>query len=369
VLLIRRGKEMSYSHKYLFSVLVKVFESMGCSASDAEKVAEVLVRAELRGINSHGLIRVKDYYQLWKSGRINTEARIRVVHESPSTAVVDADSALGMIAGQKAMSLAIEKAKKCGSGWVSVRNSNHFGIAGFYASMALKHDMAGLAMTNANPLVAPTFSLDRLLGTNPIALAFPAGEEPDFIADFATTPIARGKLSIMQKQGIKVPIGYVQDSHGMSSNDPDILKQGGAIVPLGSDREHGCHKGYCLAASVDILSAIFSGAGFGPFVPPSVDYLPLPEEGHGKGTGHFFGAMRIDGFQTVESFKKRMDQWIRTFRAARPADGQEKVLIPGDPERESEENKKKNGITIIEKVKEEFAEVCKGLGVAFDEKN
>src|SRR6056297_2732525 len=188
-----------YTIQYLEEFTRKVFEKMGCPSDQARAVTDVFIAAELRGLPSHGMIRIKDYYQLWKAGRINVNPDVRVVHESPSTAVVDGDGAVGMIAATRSMEIAIEKARKAGTGWVSTRNSNHFGIAGYYAMMALEKDMIGVAMTNANSLVAPTFSKSRMLGTNPIAVAVPAGKFPPYVADFATTPIARGKLAIKGK--------------------------------------------------------------------------------------------------------------------------------------------------------------------------
>jgi len=155
--------------------------------------------------------------------------------------------------------------------------------------MALEFDMIGICLTNANPLVAPTFSISRMMGTNPIAVAIPAMNQPPFVADFATTPIARGKLAVAEKKGEKVPFGFVQDKDGLPSDDPTILKRGGSMLTLGGDRLHGSHKGYCLSSIVDIFSAVFSGANFGPFVPPSVAYLPVLEKKVGAGTGHFFG--------------------------------------------------------------------------------
>ncbi len=352
-----------YTYKYLRDFTKKLFLVIGCSENDAATVANVLLKSELRGISSHGLLRIADYYNLWKQGRINTNPNIVIVHETPSTAVVDGDSALGMIAAKKSMEIAIEKAKAVGTGWVSVRNSNHFGIAGYYSMMALEHDMIGIAMTNANPLVAPTFSIDRLLGTNPIAVAVPADKQPPFVADFATTPIARGKLDIMHKKGKKAPLGYVQDKDGNACDDPNILTQGGAILPLGGDYEHGSHKGYCLGSVVDILSAVLSGAGYGPWVPPSVAYLPVKNNPDVKGTGHFFGAMRIDAFRPAAEFKEMMDKWILTFRNSKPAEGQEKVLIPGDPERELEVVKMKEGIDVMPVVVEKLNEIAEELGV------
>ena len=192
---------------------------------------------------------------------------------------------------------------------------NHFGIAGYHAMMALKHDMIGIAMTNASPLVAPTFSIERLLGTNPICVVVPAGEEPPFVADLATTTAANGKLEILQRKNQTAPEGWIQDKDGKTSNNPHELKSGGALFPLGGDREHGSHKGYALGAIVDIFSAVLSGANYGPWVPPFPAYVPMPEQMPGKGIGHFFGAMRIDAFRPAEDFKSHMDKWIRRFRS------------------------------------------------------
>ncbi len=354
-----------YSIESLEEFTRKVFMKMGCSEEDARVITDVFIAAELRGLPSHGMLRIKDYYQLWQAGRINVKPNVRIVHESPGTAVVDGDGAIGMVAATKSMQIAIEKAGKTGTGWVSTRNSNHYGIAGYYSMMALPHDMIGISMTIANPLVAPTFSVSRMLGTNPIAVAVPAGKHPPFVADFSTTPIARGKLAVAAKKGEKVPLGYVQDADGIPSDDPDIITRGGSMVTLGGTRELGSHKGYCLSAIVDIFSAVLSGAGFGPFCPPSVAFLPVKEETAGKGTGHFFGAMRIDGFQKAEEFKSKMDEWIDTFRAAKPARGQDRVLIPGDPERENEERIRREGVDLLVPVQQELKQVADELGIPF----
>jgi LDH2 family malate/lactate/ureidoglycolate dehydrogenase len=358
---------MTYTEKYLYDFTREVFTRMGCSRDDAEIIADVFLAAELRGLPSHGMIRIKDYYQLWKADRINVRPEVRIVHETPSTAVVDGDRAVGMVAANRSMEIAIEKASRAGTGWVSTRNSNHFGIAGFYAMKALKRDMIGLCMTNANPLVAPTFSVSPMLGTNPIAVAIPAGSQPPFVADFATTPIARGKLAVSEKKGEKVPLGFVQDKDGKASDDPAILKSGGSMLTLGGDYEHGSHKGFCLSSIVDIFSAVLSGANFGPFVPPSVAYLPVLEKKTGEGTGHFFGAMRIDAFQDASDFKSSMDQWILTFRNAKPAPGRERVIIPGDPEREKEARNRKEGIFVLPAIAKDMKEIAVELGVEFEE--
>ncbi|HDZ40600.1 MAG TPA: Ldh family oxidoreductase [Bacteroidetes bacterium] len=355
-----------YSHTYLRDLITAIFSKMGCSKEDASTIAEILLKAELRNIPSHGILRIKDYHLLWKEGRINVSPEIRIIHETPGTAVVDADNAFGMVGAKRSMEIAIEKASSTGSGWVATRNSNHFGIAGYYAMMALEHDMMGFCVTNANPTVAPTFAVERLLGTNPVAFAVPANREHAFVADFATTPIPRGKIALAEKKGEKLPAGFVQDDKGYTSEDPSVLRRGGAILPLGGDRLHGSHKGFCMSSMVDILSGVISGANFGPFVPPGVAYLPRKDKQVGKGTGHFFGAVRIDGFMPGDEFRKRMDEWIRTFRNGRPAEGQEKIIIPGDPEREAEERILQEGIRLVPAVRDDLKAVADELGIKFE---
>jgi len=354
---------MNYSYDQLFQFTSDVLVNMGFSRSDSQECAKVFLAAEIRGFATHGVIRLGDYYKLWEAGRINTKYNLKIVHETPSTAVVDGDSTIGMIPAKFSMELAIQKAKQVGTGWVATRNSCNFGIAGYYAMMALEHDMIGVTMTNASPLVAPTFSADALLGTNPIAIAIPAKNQPPFVADFATTPINRGKFTLAAKKGEQLGSGFAQDKTGNPTNDPTILEKGGSMLPLGGDREHGSHKGYCLGAIVDIFSAVLSGANFGPFVPPMVAYLPLLDKKVGDGLGHFFGAMRIDAFQEADNFKTMMDQWIESFRNAQPAQGQDKVLIPGDPERESEARLMKEGICLIPQVEVDLKAIAHRFGL------
>ena len=328
---------------------------MGCNQKDAETAATVLLSADLRGVDSHGVARLSGYVRLWEAKRINTMPFINIIHETPSTAVVDGDSGLGLVVAPAAMQVAIDKAMQVGTGWVSVQNSNHFGIAGYHAMMALPHDMIGIAMTNASALVAPTFSTEKLLGTNPIAVAIPAGDEEPFVADFATTTASNGKLEILQRKNKPAPGGWVQTKEGFSSTNAAEIKQGGALLPLGGDREHGSHKGFMLGSVVDIFSAILSGANYGPWVPPFPAYIPMPENMPGKGIGHFFGAMRIDAFRPAEDFKKNMDQWIQRFKDAKTVEGQKSVIIPGGPETAMEAEHRKNGIPLLQIVVDDLA--------------
>ena len=354
-----------FSYSPLWQFTFEIFQKIGCPEDQARQATDALLSADLRGIDSHGVARLSGYVRLWEAKRINARPDIRIVHESPSTAVVDGDSGLGLVIAPKAMDIAIEKAKQCGTGWVAVKNSNHFGIAAYHAMKALQHDMIGMAMTNASPLVAPTYSVERLLGTNPICVAIPADLQPPFVADFATTTAANGKLEILQRKNKEAPLGWIQDKNGHPSTNPNELKAGGALVPLGSDPEHGSHKGFCLGAWVDIFSAVLSGANYGPWVPPFVSFLAPPPDPVGEGIGHFLGAMRVDAFRPAREFKSHMDKWISRFREAKPIGGYERVTIPGDPERVFQEQRMKKGIPLNPKVVEDLRELGKKLGNNF----
>ena len=334
---------------------------MGCSDEHAGLAAGVLLLSDLRGIDSHGVARLVGYVRLWENKRINTNPDITIVHQTPTTATVDGDAGLGLVVAPFAMRLAIKKAEEYGSGWVSVRNSNHFGIAGYHALMAVEKDMIGMAMTNASPLVAPTFSNERMLGTNPVCYAFPAGQYPPVVIDMATSAAANGKLEIAQRTGKQVPEGWIQDAGGNFTTDPHALKKGGSLLPLGSDREHGSHKGFGLSAAVDILSGVLSGANYGPWVPPFVAFLDPPDDPVGLGIGHFVGAMRVDGFRPAAEFKTHLDNWITSFKAASTASPTQKVIIPGEPELEAEIYRKKNGIPLLDAVINDL----NGLAVKF----
>ena len=343
-----------YTYTQLKDFTNQVFIKMGCPEDQAEIASKTLVSADLRGVDSHGVARLSGYVRLWEAGRIKPNPEIKIVHETPSTAVIDGDAGLGLVVGPASMKIAIEKAKKVGTGWISVKNSNHFGIAGYHSMLALEHDMIGISMTNASPLVAPTWSKERMLGTNPIAVAIPAGEEPPFVADFATTTAANGKLEILQRKKENTPTGWTQNPEGKPSTDPFEVKNGGALLPLGSDREHGSHKGYCLGSIVDIFSAVLSGASYGPWAPPFVSFLPVADDMPGEGLGHFFGAMSVDAFQSKENFKANMDNWIKRFKSASTIEGQEEVLVPGDPERILEQERIKSGIRLLEPVENDL---------------
>jgi len=354
-----------YSFDRLHQFAVNLFIKIGCFNDQAIEAANVLLSADLRGVDSHGVARLMGYLRLYEKNRINSKPQLSVVHETPSTAVVDGDAGLGLVAGPYAMRLAIEKAKNVGTGWVAVKNSNHYGIAGYHAMMALEADCIGISMTNASPLVAPTYSKERLLGTNPIAIAVPAGDEPPFVADMATTTAANGKLEILQRKNESAPMGWLQDKEGQPTQAAQGIVEGGALLPLGGDREHGSHKGFILGSIVDILSAVLSGANYGPWVPPFVSFLDPDPNPVGEGIGHFFGALRIDAFRPASEFKTHMDIWIKRFRNAETINETNKVIIPGDPERRMDQLRRKEGIPLLDTVVKDLQSLSEQYQVKF----
>jgi LDH2 family malate/lactate/ureidoglycolate dehydrogenase len=356
----------SYPAQALHELCVRVFRRYDVPEPDARLAADVLAAADLRGIDSHGVARLRTYADLLAAGAINPRPTVRVVRESASTATVDGDNGLGLVVGPKANEIALAKAQQAGSGWVSVCNTNHYGIAGYYVIQAIERGMIGWSMTNSTKLVAPLWGGERMLGTNPIAIGIPAGDEPPIVLDMATCAAAFGKVEIARRAGKRMPEGWAIDRDGRPTTDPEAIYQGGSLLPLGSERERGGHKGYGLALAVDVLCAVLSGANWGPFTPPFALRLELPSRSVGKGIGHFFGALRIDAFRDLDEFKAQVDDLVRTLRATRPAPGTDGPLIPGDPERAAEKERAVTGIPLVEAVVNDLREVAREAGVAFE---
>lgn len=350
---------MNYTHHHLLQFIEQVFISCGMNEQDAKQAADVLVAADLRGIDSHGVARLSGYVRLHEAKRANMNAQHKIIYETPSTATIDADQGLGLVVAPKAMDIAIEKAKNVGTGWVAIQNSNHFGIAAYHAMKALPNNMIGIAMTNASPLVAPTFSKQRMLGTNPICYAFPAGKHLPIVIDMATSAAANGKLEIAQRTGKPIPNNWAQTKEGEQTTDANELSNGGSLLPLGG------HKGYGLASLVDILCGVLSGANYGPWVPPFVAFLNPLHNLPGNGIGHFLGAMRIDAFRPSDDFKKHIDNWIDAFKNANKIDENQHVIIPGEPEFLLEKERLELGIPLNEKVISDLKELANKLNLTF----
>jgi L-2-hydroxycarboxylate dehydrogenase (NAD+) len=355
-----------FSGPRLHEFSARVFSRLGVPEAEARIAADVLACADRRGVDSHGVARLRSYAELLASGKINPRPVLRLVRETASTATVDGDNGLGLVVGPKVNEMAMDKAERAGTGWAVVRNSNHFGIAGYYPLQALERGMIGWAMTNSSRGVAPLWGAERMLGTNPIAIAFPADKETPIVIDMATSAVAYGKIEMAEREGTPIPEGWAVDREGQATTDPAAILQGGALLPLGSDRERGGHKGYCLALMVDVLSAVLSGANWGPFTPSFTLRGDPPLRSVGQGLGHFFGAMRVDAFREGAEFRAQIDDFVRTLRNTRPAPGTKGPLIPGDPEREAEEERARGGIPLLPAVVQDLCEVSRQTGVPFE---
>ncbi len=345
---------------------VRVFEQLGVSAADARITADVLVAADLRGVASHGVAHLRRYVDAMRVGVINARPTEVVVAESAVTATLDAGAGLGPPVSSRAMQLAIRKAQALGAGFVSVRNSNHHGIAGYYAMMALPHDCVGLVMTNASTKVAPTFARQAVLGTNPISIAAPAGRRDAFVLDMATSAVALGKVEIADQLGRDIPSGWAIDPEGKPATDShralDELRRGvgGGLLPLGGQGETtGGHKGYGLAVAVEVFTALLSGAAFASTTyPRSADGAHLPAN-----LGHFFGAWRIDAFRPVDEFKAAMDEMQALLVNAPKSEGQPRIYVHGDKERAAAEENTRLGVRVNDRVAAELEGVARELGI------
>jgi L-2-hydroxycarboxylate dehydrogenase (NAD+) len=333
----------------LKTLCVRALAKVGVAEPDALITAEVLVASDLRGIASHGVAHLRRYVNDVRRGTVVPCPQERVLAETLVTAALDGGGGLGPPVSYRAMQLAIGKAAAFGAGFVTVRNSNHFGIAGYYSMLALDHDCIGLAMTNASPKAIPTFARDALLGTNPIAVAAPAGREPPFVLDMATTTVSMGKLEIADRLGVPLPVGWAVDAAGLPIQDaPRALAEfnsnaGGGLLPLGGAGDVlGGYKGYGLALWVEIFSAVLSGAAFAS--------LTYPRTQGGKAlpanVGHFFGAWRIDAFRPTDEFRSAMDDLQRLLKSAPKAAGHERIYVPGEKEHEATERGLNEGVRL-----------------------
>ena len=333
-----------------------IFATLGVSKDDALLGADVLVRADLRGVDSHGVSNMLRHYVTGlKDGSINPCPNWKVIRETPSTANIDSDRGLGTIVAPKAMDVAIDKAEAVGIGMVTIGNGRHLGMAAYHAMHALTHDMIGVCMTSTPVAVLPTFGAEPRLGTNPIAIAVPANSELPFVFDAATSSVASNKIELAHRLGINIPGGWVAAQDGKPIMDPipspaDVLGSGYSLLPLGGDRELGSHKGYGLGCFVDIMAGLLTGFGYGA-KPGAPNF------------GHFVAAYRIDAFTDLEAFKNQMDEWSRMLQSTKPAPGQHRVYVPGQPEAEMEVVRREYGIPLHPAVIEGIRQICDELSV------
>lgn len=352
---------LKYRVSDLHDFMVRFFVKLGVPASDAETAVEILLAADLRGVDSHGIIRIHSYYgsRILK-GLVNPTSPYKIEKETPTTALIDGGNGLGMVVSKRAMQMCIEKAEQNGMAMVTVRNSNHYGIAGYYAMMALPHDMIGISFTNSQPLVAPTYGRKAILGTNPIAVAAPSGEERPWVLDMATSIVPIGRITVYDKAGKEIPTGWGINKEGTVTNNPSEVLQGGALMPLGGIDQMRGYKGYGLSMMVDIFSGVLSGAAVG------ADVAHPSDERSGANVGHFFAAVKIDAFRPVIDFKAQMDYLIRMLKESPKAVGQERIFLAGEKEFENAERLQHEGIPLLKTVVKMLTDAGIEVGVPFD---
>ncbi|MGZ8518654.1 MAG: Ldh family oxidoreductase [Candidatus Binatia bacterium] len=344
------------NHEKLIRFVSRSFEKLGVPAADAEIAANVLVASDLRGVDTHGVIRFNPHawYVKWlRDGAMTAKPNIRVVTENASTALLDADNGMGFVAGHRAMGLAINKAKESGVGIVTVRNSRHYGMSAYYSMLALPHDMIGIAMTNASRQVVPTFGREARFGTNPISFAVPAKDERPFVLDMATTTAAAGKLELAIRLGKPVPTGWALNERAEPTTDPKVAQQARRLLPLGGSRESGSHKGYGLGILVEILCGVLTG---------TVTALNANQEPR----GHFFGAINPAAFRPAAEFTADMDRLIRKLRSTPPVEGESRVYVAGEIEFETAEERAERGIPLHGSVLKGLRAVSEQVGVPYD---
>ncbi len=340
-----------------------VLMKLGVPQADAQVTTDVLVLADLRGIGSHGVARLQRYVTGLQQGYMKPTDHSTIVRETKATALIDGGQSLGQVVGKKGMELAIRKAKETAVGVVTVRNSNHYGIAGYYALMALDHDLIGISMTNAAPLVVPTFGRTAVLGTNPIAITAPTGKETPFVFDMATATVPRGKVEVYNRLGKPMPKGYAVDETGTDTTDPARVlnalakRLGGGLLPLGgAGEEFGGHKGYGLALMVDVLSGVLPGAATGLQV-----YLDEKK----PDVGHFFLAIDPSAFRPLDEFKEDMDRIARELKDSPKAEGQGRIYVAGEKSFAKMAKYRTEGIPLGPKVVENLKQIAAELRVPY----
>ncbi|MEA2785580.1 MAG: hypothetical protein QOF71_1684 [Candidatus Eremiobacteraeota bacterium] len=340
--------------------IVRSLLAVGLTESDANDVGDVLVAADLRGVESHGIARLDMFYvRRIQAGVVNARPAYTALSDRPTQFALDAGNGLGHPAGIFAMRKTIEKAHESGLAFATVRNSNHYGIAAYYAMMALDHGMIGLSMTNSTHLAVPTFGRQKTQGTNPIAVAIPANGHPPFVLDMATTGVTFGRLEVSERKGKPLKPGWAVDADGRETLDPTTAMTNGALLPLGGyGTDNGGHKGYGLGALVEILCGVLSGGMFGTA-------LRLDERGlHGGTVGHFFGAFRIDALRDGGGFQRDLARELTAFERSAVSPGAERVLTAGEPERENTERYRREGVPIDPKVWDGIDAMAERLGIA-----
>ncbi len=358
-------QEQSYvriEEEPLKQLVVELLKHYRVPENDAQIVSDVLVTADLRGIESHGVSRLLSYYiSRLKTGYMKAEPAVKITANQGATFQVDADNGLGHPPSYRAMEKCLDLAEKYGVGLGSVKNSNHFGIAGYYSMMAIERGMIGICLSNAQPAILPTYARQKHLGTNPISVAAPAGDKLPFVLDMATSIVPLGKIQVSARKNISIAEGWGADHTGYTSTNPAAVLEGGGLYPLGGPAETAGYKGYGLAAVVDIFSGVLSGSGFLTSV-----LNPLKNDDPCQ-VGHFMAVVKINAFMEEEVFKNRMDAFIEELKTASKMEGQKEIFVAGEKEFYTWEENRQKGVPVLENVWEELTVLCRELNVSMPE--
>jgi LDH2 family malate/lactate/ureidoglycolate dehydrogenase len=329
----------------------EVFRNAGVSKENSEAVAESLIQADLRGVDSHGVVRTAIYIERIEKNMMDPFAEPEIESEDFATVLLNGNNNIGAVVGKKAVEIALEKAKERGAAIVGVKGSNHFGTGAYYALKAIEKNMILLVMSNASQTMPPTGGKRPFIGTNPLCIGVPAGNEDPFLLDMATSVVARGKIIVASQKGEGIPLGWAVDKDGIPTTNAEAAL-GGAVLPVGGP------KGYAISMFIDILAGVLTGAGFGKYVNNMYENWEEPQN-----VGHIFIAIDINRFIPIELFKERMDRYISEIKAEPKADGVEEILIPGELEFRRTLERKQNGIELPAKVVKELDEIGKRYSV------
>ncbi|MGH7313046.1 MAG: Ldh family oxidoreductase [Candidatus Rokuibacteriota bacterium] len=348
------------THTRLQEFIVGALIAMKMPRATAELSAPLMVRTDLRGVDSHGIGMLPRYHELWQQGYIVMDAEPTVVRDDMATGLLDGQKGMGHYVSTLAMRRCIDKARTYGVAMVAVRNSGHYGAAANYSMMALEHDLIGLSVTNS-PYVAmvPTYGRKAMLSTNPISFAAPAGRHAPFVLDMATTTVAVGKLSVAARWRKPIPRGWALDERGVATTDPVAALKHRFLTPLGGERDVGSHKGYGLGVMVDILSGVMSGAVYGDLFTRSDRQARRVQD-----VGHCFAAIDPARFRPLAEFKRDMDDMFEALKSSPRAEGQERIYVAGEPEAECERQRRRDGIPLAPALVQQCNDLARSLGVA-----
>ncbi len=340
-------------HDQLETFCTRVLRKLGVPGEEAEITAGTLVTANLRGVDTHGVLRLPLYAARLKGGAMSPSVTLTTEKETVATALLDGHDGIGQVISCRAMEIAIRKAGEAGVSYVAVRHSNHFGAAAFYPMMALDHDMIGIAFTNASPRLAPTGGVEKLFGNNPWCVAVPAGKRPPVVLDMANSIVAAGKIRVLQKEGRPIPEGWALTEYGEPTTDPAAALKG-ILLAIGG------YKGYGITLMVDLLTGVLADSSYGPRV------KVLDQDIDPAGTAHSFVAISLAALTDVAAFKARMDAYIDEIKSSKKARGTEVIYVPGEPEYMRVQERMKKGIPLQAKVATELRALGKDLGIPID---